>query len=160
MMTIGTCQIDVSDMLNCLLQESSAAPREKPCKTLKNNFRITTATGQCVGEVCAFLRFSQLGRKVVTQFQNPHNRKPYLFKGADESPVFQCRKVPSQLPDPNALSTCVCKKDECKGEERPPPRSCCNPEGGARKGQAKGTRKGARPCCGCTRKGHRSAGSE
>ncbi|OXU24259.1 hypothetical protein TSAR_006740 [Trichomalopsis sarcophagae] len=78
-MTIGTCQIEIRDMINCLLQESLLTS-QNPCKTLKNNFRISTATGQCVGEVCVFLRFSRLGRKVVTQFQNPHNKKPYLFK--------------------------------------------------------------------------------
>lgn len=65
------------------------------CRTLKDTFKITTATGQCVGKVTVFIRASCFGRKIVTQFQVPCNRKPYLFKGVDDGPVFQCKRITS-----------------------------------------------------------------
>lgn len=150
-MTIGTCQIEMRDMINCLLQESLSTS-QNPCKTLKNNFHISTATGQCVGEVCVFLRFSRLGRKVVTQFQNPHNKKPYLFKGADNSPVFQCRKVASTILEEDALKNCVCEKktNECKLEEKTP-RSCCDTDAVSgrqkKRSESKGKSSRKRACC-------------
>ncbi|XP_003427408.1 uncharacterized protein LOC100680161 [Nasonia vitripennis] len=157
-MTIGTCQIEIRDMINCLLQESLLTS-QNPCKTLKSNFRISTATGQCVGEVCVFLRFSRLGRKVVTQFQNPHNKKPYLFKGAENSPVFQCRKVASTILEEDALKNCVCeeKTDECKVEERTP-RSCCETDVSSRQKKrsvSKGKSSRKRPCCPASHKQRR-----
>ncbi|XP_011501523.1 PREDICTED: uncharacterized protein LOC105365126 [Ceratosolen solmsi marchali] len=122
-MTIGTNQIELRDIMNCLLEESSSKV-ENPCRTLKNNFRIKTATGQCVGEVGLYLRFTQLGRKVVTQFQNPHNKKLYLFSGANNSPIFQCRKVPSELLQSDVLEHCICEKPKC-GPKTPAVRNCC-----------------------------------
>ncbi|CAB0029366.1 unnamed protein product [Trichogramma brassicae] len=122
-MTIGQCQIDVRDIVNALMQEPSCkAERTSPCKAMKNNFRIQTPTGQCVGEVCAFVRMSRLGKKVVTQFQTPHNKKPYLFKGRDRSSVFQCRKVEENADD-------CCPKPKCPMEK--PSKSC----GGGQKSQ-------------------------
>jgi hypothetical protein len=122
-MTIGTNQIELRDIMNCLLAESTCVT-ENPCRTLKNNFRIATATGQCVGEVGLYLRFTRLGRKVVTQFQNPHNKKLYLFSGAKNSPIFQCRKVPSELLQDDVLEHCSCEKPKC-GPKDSAPRNCC-----------------------------------
>lgn len=143
-MTIGTCQIESRDMVNSLLEDCSP----NPCATLKNNFRIATATGQCCGEVTLFLRFSKLGKKVVTQFQNPSNNKPYLFKGVAQSPVFQCKQVPTICEDP--FSNCVCKKpsNECQTEEKP--KSCCQveqPKSCCKESTPKPKKKGKRPCC-------------
>ncbi|XP_023316689.1 microtubule-associated protein 10-like [Trichogramma pretiosum] len=124
-MTLGQCQIDVRDIVNDLMQESACkAERTSPCKAMKNNFRIQTPTGQCVGEVCAFVRMSRLGKKVVTQFQTPHNKKPYLFKGRDRSSVFQCRKVEENADD-------CCPKPKCPMEK--PSKSCGG--GGGQKSQ-------------------------
>jgi hypothetical protein len=62
---------------------------------MKNTVKITTATGQCVGEATVFIRASCFGGKIVTQFQIAHNRKPYLFKGTDDGPAFQCERITS-----------------------------------------------------------------
>ncbi|KAJ8668001.1 hypothetical protein QAD02_009664 [Eretmocerus hayati] len=149
-MTIGSCSIEARDMINALLDE---CPLEKPSKALKNNFRITTSTGQCVGDACVFVRLSRLGRKVVTQFQTPHNKKPYLFKGDINSPVFQCKKVPPNQTGEEALK-CICepKDDGCSVVESKPDKSCCgqsNSEPACRPKPSKrrSSGKGKRPCC-------------
>lgn len=69
----------------------------KTYKTIKNTIKITTATGQCVGEATIYIRASCFGRKIITQFQIPHNRKPYLFKSTEDGPAFQCEMITSAL---------------------------------------------------------------
>lgn len=96
------------------------------CKALKDTFKITTATGQCVGKVTVFIRVSCLGRKIVTQFQIPHNRKPYLFKGVDDSPVFQCKRITSASDRERMKCACPPKKTgDGSGEAA---RICCPDE--------------------------------
>ncbi|KMQ98088.1 microtubule-associated protein 10-like protein [Lasius niger] len=80
------------------------------CRTLKDTFKITTATGQCVGKVTVFIRASCFGRKIVTQFQVPCNRKPYLFKGVDDGPVFQCKRITSATDRERIKCACPPKK--------------------------------------------------
>ncbi|XP_023246367.1 uncharacterized protein LOC111643189 [Copidosoma floridanum] len=159
-MSIGCCQIEARDMLNCLLQECPKAdPSDdgKPYRTIKNKYRISTPTGQCVGDVGLFLRLSRLGRKVVTQFQNPHNRKPYLFKGSANSPVFQCRRIPSKLTDMPRLQGCSCEKPLQSKSEEKPAKTCCDPGPAKTSGcgpqrrlsssRKRKSRAGPRPCC-------------
>lgn len=67
----------------------------------------------------------------MTQFQIPHNQKPYLFKGAENSPVFQCKKIPSSMLEEKVLSPrCNCEEngneiEEPKGTEKRAPKICC-----------------------------------
>ncbi|XP_058800738.1 uncharacterized protein LOC131669689 [Phymastichus coffea] len=145
-MTIGSNRIECRDMLNALLEDCSP----NPCATLKNNFRITTATGQCCGEVTVFIRLSKLGRKVVTQFQNPNNKKPYLFKGIAESPVFQCKRVSSTCDE--SFATCSCEKPSTEREPEDKSKSCCGLEGkprsrGSGQEEPRARKKSRRPCC-------------
>jgi len=73
---------------------------------MKNAFKITTATGQHVGEVTVFIRASCFGKKIVTQFQLPRKDKgPYLFKSVDDGPVYQCKRVASAS---DRQIKCVC----------------------------------------------------
>ncbi|GAB1865006.1 hypothetical protein CAJAP_06085 [Camponotus japonicus] len=108
-MLIGTHQIQVRDLINSLLSQQ-IFQIGSACKTLKDTFKITTATGQCVGKVTVFIRASCFGRKIVTQFQIPHNRKPYLFKGVDDGPVFQCKRITSASDRERMKCTCPPKK--------------------------------------------------
>lgn len=80
--------------MNSLLK-MYVSEHSNPCKTMKNAFKITTATGQNVGEATVFIRASCFGKKIVTQFQLPRNRGPYLFKGIDDGPIYQCKRVTS-----------------------------------------------------------------
>ncbi|XP_033224195.1 uncharacterized protein LOC117177530 [Belonocnema kinseyi] len=125
-MLIGTHQIQAKNLINAVLSNRVFKSRASS-KTSKDTYKITTATGQAVGEVTVFLRVSCFGRKIVTQFQIPHNKKPFLFKGEENSPVIQCKKIPSQTEckDSN-LPKCMCKPENRgsfgAGEA---PRNCC-----------------------------------
>ncbi|XP_035733550.1 uncharacterized protein LOC118446700 [Vespa mandarinia] len=124
-MLIGTYQIQLRNLINDLLSQR-VFNNGNPCKSLKSTFRIATATGQCVGEVTLFIRVSCFGKKIITQFQIPHNKKPYLFKGTDDSPVFQCKKIPSKkcLPEFIRCNCTVKKNKDGSGEGK----SCCRPK--------------------------------
>ncbi|XP_012285952.1 uncharacterized protein LOC105702731 [Orussus abietinus] len=125
-MTIGSHQIQTKDLFNTLLQKRLEGAGN-PCKTMKDTFKITTATGQNVGEVTVFIRVSCFGKKIVTQFQIPHNKKPYLFKGAANSPVFQCKRIPSDI-GTKSVERCICKKEEAPGGGGEAAlRTCCPP---------------------------------
>ena len=125
-MLIGAHEIQIKDLINAVLGnrvfKSTASSR-----TSKGTYKITTATGQAVGEVTLFLRVSCFGKKIITQFQIPHNKKPFLFKGEKNSPVIQCKKVPSgiEFKDSN-VPKCICKSENQgtfgAGEA---PRTCC-----------------------------------
>ncbi|XP_029177380.1 microtubule-associated protein 10-like [Nylanderia fulva] len=93
-MLIGTHQIQIRDLINSLVSQRNFQ-NGSGCRILKDTFKITTATGQCVGKVTVFIRASCFGRKIVTQFQIPQDKEPYLFKGAEDSPVFQCKRITS-----------------------------------------------------------------
>ncbi|XP_015586035.1 uncharacterized protein LOC107263388 [Cephus cinctus] len=154
-MLIGTHQIETKDLFNVLLNrhifKSGNASR-----TMKETFRIKTATGQNVGEVTAFIRVSCFGKKIVTQFQIPHNKKPYLFKGVDNSPVFQCKKISSDAQIKTTIK-CPCLKESlaepgASGEASP--RTCCATQPKQSPGpppRSPGTYKppnySPRPCC-------------
>lgn len=100
--------------MNSLLS-MQVSQHSNPCRTMKNAFKITTATGQHVGEVTVFIRVSCFGKKIVTQFQLPHNRKPYLFKGID-GPVYQCKRVVSTLDKQQIKCVCSPKNGNGSGE--------------------------------------------
>lgn len=125
-MLIGTHQIQAKNLINAVLR-NRVFKSTASSKTSKETYKITTATGQAVGEVTVFLRVSCFGRKIVTQFQIPHNKKPFLFKGEENSPVIQCKKIPSQIEckDSN-VPKCICKPEHRgsvgAGEA---PRNCC-----------------------------------
>ncbi|XP_026673091.1 microtubule-associated protein 10-like [Ceratina calcarata] len=121
-MLVGCYQIEAKAIINAVLsQQVFKIPN--PCQTIKDTFKITTATGQCVGCVTVYIRASCFGKKIITQFQIPHNRKPYLFKGIDDSPVFQCKKIPSECYVPTPLK-CTCKK-KCIDGSGESGRTCC-----------------------------------
>ncbi|XP_014611947.1 PREDICTED: uncharacterized protein LOC106791088 [Polistes canadensis] len=121
-MLIGTHQIQLRNLINDLLSQR-IFKNGNPCRSLKSTFRITTATGQGVGEATVFIRVSCFGKKIVTQFQIPHNKKPYLFKGTKDSPVFQCKRIPSDifLPEPVRCNCPVKKSPDGSGEGK----TCC-----------------------------------
>ncbi|XP_076650215.1 uncharacterized protein LOC143357537 isoform X1 [Halictus rubicundus] len=122
-MTVGSHQIEAKSLMNAVLsQQVFKIPN--PCQTIKDTFKITTATGQCVGTVTVYVRASGFGRKIITQFQIPHNRKPYLFKGVDDSPVFQCKKIPSICHTPAPVK-CTCVKKCLDGSGESSGRTCC-----------------------------------
>ncbi|XP_031828395.2 uncharacterized protein LOC116425175 [Nomia melanderi] len=147
-MTIGCHQIEARALLNAVLsQQVFKVPN--PCQTIKDTFKITTATGQCVGTVTVYVRASCFGRKIVTQFQIPHNRKPYLFKGADDSPVFQCKKIPSACYTPAPVK-CTCAKKCLDGSGEATGRTCCPAPAAIAPPPPAGTPRpdwGPRPCC-------------
>lgn len=121
-MLIGSYQIEAKAIINAVLsQQVFKIPN--PCQTIKDTFKITTTTGQCVGSVTVYIRASCFGKKIITQFQIPHNRKPYLFKGANDSPVFQCKKIPSECYTPAPVK-CTCAK-KCDGSGETVGRTCC-----------------------------------
>ncbi|KAG8038078.1 hypothetical protein G9C98_006403 [Cotesia typhae] len=78
-MHIGAHQIEIKELMNGLIE---------------------TATGQVVGNVTVFIRASCFGKKLVTQFEIPHNRKPYLFKSLDDSNVFECERISTSAVSP------------------------------------------------------------
>ncbi|XP_063984309.1 uncharacterized protein LOC135166174 [Diachasmimorpha longicaudata] len=125
-MLIGSAIIDLKDLINSLLNEE-AFKSGNPCKSMKDTFKLSTATGQIVGDATVFIRTSCFGSKIITQFQMPHNKKPYLFKGTEGSPIFQCRKIPSNLPPP-AAPRCTCPPKSAKedGGGSRARRSCCS----------------------------------
>ncbi|XP_078043409.1 uncharacterized protein LOC144473428 isoform X2 [Augochlora pura] len=124
-MVIGSHRIEAKALMNAVLsQQVFKIPN--PCQTIKDTFKITTATGQCVGTVTVYARASGFGRKIITQFQIPHNRKPYLFKGVEDSPVFQCKKIPSVCYKPVPVKcTCTTKGLDGSGESSSSGRTCC-----------------------------------
>lgn len=151
-MLIGTHQIQVKDLFNALLNQH-VFESGNPSRTMRETFRITTATGQNVGEVTVFVRVSCFGKKIVTQFQIPHNKKPYLFKGADNSPVYQCKKLPSGfVHKQNTGPKCPCARDaqaNSKGAGEAP-RTCCptaTRPGFRSPFNYKAPDFGTRPCC-------------
>ncbi|XP_072745714.1 microtubule-associated protein 10 [Anoplolepis gracilipes] len=165
-MLIGTYQIQVRDLINSLLSQQ-IFQIDSACRTLKDTFKITTATGQCVGKVTVFIRVSCFGRKIVTQFQIPHNRKPYLFKGVDDGPIFQCKRITSAS-DRERIK-CVCPPKKIGDGSGEAARICCADE--RRKGRLKDIEKvKCSPCyrgmrdrsketvrkCGCVLKGERT----
>ncbi|KAL0102326.1 hypothetical protein PUN28_018692 [Cardiocondyla obscurior] len=95
-MLIGTHQIQLCNLINSLLN-MRISQSSNPCKTMKDAFKITTATGQHVGKITVFIRVSCFGKKIVTQFQLPENKEFYLFKGVDDSPTYLCKRVVSVL---------------------------------------------------------------
>ncbi|KZC08360.1 hypothetical protein WN55_09264 [Dufourea novaeangliae] len=122
-MAIGSYEIEAKALMNAVLsQQVFKIPN--PCQTIKDTFKISTATGQCVGTVTVYVRASGFGRKIITQFQIPHNRKPYLFKGVDDSPVFQCKKIPSTCYTPAPVK-CTCTKKCLDGSGEFTGRTCC-----------------------------------
>ncbi|XP_043286066.1 microtubule-associated protein 10-like [Venturia canescens] len=128
-MIIGSHQIEIKDLVNEMLNRH-VFKIGNPCKTLRDTFKLTTATGQRVGEVTVFIRMSCFGEKIVTQFQIPHNQKPYLFKGAENSPVFQCKRIPSTLEEEVASARCNCEEPgeearEIRSGERRAGKTCC-----------------------------------
>lgn len=79
-----------------------------------------------MGKVTVFIRVSCFGRKIVTQFQIPHDRKPYLFKGVDDGPVFQCKKITSASDRGRMKCACLPKRTgDGSGEAA---RICCPDE--------------------------------
>lgn len=108
-MLIGSHQIEAKDFINSILKKR-VFKSSAPSTNSKEVYKITTATGQAVGEVEVFMRISCYGKKIITQFQIPRNRKPFLFKGELDSPVIQCKKIPSDM----ELKTpkCICKTTE------------------------------------------------
>lgn len=122
-MLVGSHQIEAKAILNAVLSQH-VFKIANPCQTIKDTFTITTVTGQCVGHVTVYIRASCFGKKIITQFQIPHNRKPYLFKGADDSPVFQCKKIPSDCYTPAPLK-CTCVKKCIDGSGESAGRTCC-----------------------------------
>nr|XP_033328287.1 uncharacterized protein LOC117221435 isoform X1 [Megalopta genalis] len=152
-MVIGSHRIEARALMNAVLsQQVFKIPN--PCQTIKDTFKISTATGQCVGTVTVYARASGFGRKIITRFQIPHNRKPYLFKGAEDSPVFQCKKIPSVCYAPVPVKcTCATKgHHDGGGESSPSPsrRTCCPaPEPPCPPPPAKIPQpySGPRPCC-------------
>ncbi|XP_025995692.1 uncharacterized protein LOC113005025 [Solenopsis invicta] len=125
-----------------------ASQHSNPCKTMKNAFKITTATGQHVGEVTVFIRVSCFGRKIVTQFQLPHNRQPYLFKGVDEGPVYQCKRVASATDKWPIKCVCSSKNGNGSGEAARMRRYSVSADEHQRKKQLKDIKKDkCSPCC-------------
>ncbi|XP_011300213.1 uncharacterized protein [Fopius arisanus] len=128
-MLIGSATIEIKDLMNSLLNKQ-VFKSGNPCKSMKDTFKISTATGQLVGDATIFIRTSCYGPRIVTQFQVPHNKRPYLFKGAAQSPIFQCKKIPSKH-SPPASPRCSCsprtKPEDESGES--PRRSCCSSPG-------------------------------
>nr|XP_034172125.1 uncharacterized protein LOC117600606 [Osmia lignaria] len=122
-MLVGCHQIEAKALINAVLSQK-VFKIANPCQTIKDTFKITTATGQCVGAVTVYIRVSCFGNKIITQFQVPHNRKPYLFKGADDSPVFQCKKIPSSCDTPAPVK-CTCTKKCIDGSGESAGRTCC-----------------------------------
>ncbi|XP_077270548.1 uncharacterized protein LOC143901827 [Temnothorax americanus] len=114
-MLIGTHQIQLHDLMNSLLS-MHVSQRSNPYKTMKNAFKITTATGQHVGEVAVFIRASCFGKKIVTQFQLPHNKEPYLFKGVNDNPVYLCKRVASATDRRQIKCVCSPKNGDGSGE--------------------------------------------
>ncbi|XP_015184046.1 PREDICTED: uncharacterized protein LOC107070397 [Polistes dominula] len=143
-MLIGTHQIQLRNLINDLLSQR-IFKNGNPCRSLKSTFRITTATGQGVGEATIFIRVSCFGKKIVTQFQIPHNKKPYLFKGSEDSPVFQCKRIPSNifLPEPVRCNCPVKKSPDGSGEGQ----ICC-PE--TKSDMDKRKQAHCEPCCLCS----------
>lgn len=144
-MLIGTHQIQVRDLINTLLSQQ-IFQIDSACRTLKDTFKITTATGQCVGKVTVFIRASCFGRKIVTQFQIPHNRKPYLFKGADDSPVFQCKRITSA--SDRERMKCACPPTKKIGDGSGEAAKICCPDERRRKKRLEDIeRVKCSPCC-------------
>ncbi|XP_018309889.1 uncharacterized protein [Mycetomoellerius zeteki] len=114
-MLIGTHQIQLRGLMNSLLT-MYISQHSNPCRTMKNAFKITTATGQHVGEVTVFIRASCFGKKIVTQFQLPRNKEPYLFKSVDDSPVYQCKRVVSASGRQQIQCVCCPKSGDGSGE--------------------------------------------
>ncbi|KYM97917.1 PREDICTED: uncharacterized protein LOC108778053 [Cyphomyrmex costatus] len=114
-MLIGTHQIQLHRLMNSLLS-MYLSQHSNPCRTMKNAFKITTATGQRVGEVTVFIRASCFGKKIVTQFQLPRNKEPYLFKGVDDSPVYQCKRIVSASDRQQIQCVCSPKYGDGSGE--------------------------------------------
>lgn len=112
---VGTHQIQLHDLMNSLLS-MHISQHSNPYKTMKNTFKINTATGQHVGEVTVFIRVSCFGKKIVTQFQLPHNKESYLFKGVNDSPVYLCKRVTSALSRRQMKCMCSPKNDDGSGE--------------------------------------------
>ncbi|XP_076241806.1 uncharacterized protein LOC143183901 [Calliopsis andreniformis] len=146
-MLVGSYQIEAKALMNAVLSQQ-VFKIANPCQTIKDTFKITTVTGQCVGSVTVYIRASCFGKKIITQFQIPHNRKPYLFKGADDSPVFQCKKIPSECYTPAPLK-CTCPRSVNDGSGEGTGRTCCKTplvQAGPPPPDCK-TDFGPRPCC-------------
>ncbi|XP_011645978.1 uncharacterized protein LOC105432735 [Pogonomyrmex barbatus] len=148
---IGTHRIQLHGFMNSLLGMQNSQD-SKPCKTMKNAFKITTATGQYVGEVTVFIRVSCFGKKIVTQFQLPHNKKPYLFKGVDDGPVYQCKRVTSALHTRQINCVCPGKKvGDGSGEAIARRTRCCVSADERRRQLGDIKRDKCPPCCRGTR---------
>lgn len=108
-MKTGTCQIQICDLINSLLSQQIFQIGDT-CRTMKDTFQITTATGQCVGAITLFIRVSCFGKKIVTQFQMPRNKQTYLFKGIEDGPLFQCKRITSVTSIEEKKSTSLVKR--------------------------------------------------
>lgn len=147
---VGTHQIQLHSLMNSLLSMQVSQHSKAPCRTMKNAFKITTATGQHVGEVTVFIRVSCFGKKIVTQFQLPHNKKPYLFKGVNNGPVYQCKRVTSAL-DRQQIK-CVCSPKNGNGSGEAARTYSASADERRRKRQLEDIRKDkCPPCCRGTR---------
>ncbi|XP_014483368.1 PREDICTED: microtubule-associated protein 10-like [Dinoponera quadriceps] len=122
-MLIGSHQLQACSLMNSLLSRRDQKTGDDS-ETMKNTFKIATTTGQCVGEVTVFIRASYFGEKIVTQFQSPDDDKPYLFKGVDDGPVFQCKRITSASDRRRVECVCTTKKtSDGSGEAA---RVCCS----------------------------------
>lgn len=144
---LGSHHIQACDLINSLLSEH-LFKTGATSRTIKNAFRITTATGQHVGEVTVFIRVSCFGKKIVTQFQIPDNEKPYLFKGVDESPVFQCKTITSASEERQRVK-CVCPTKKSSDGSGEAARMCCPPAQSERRrrDQREDAKAKCPPCC-------------
>ncbi|KAK0093531.1 hypothetical protein PV326_013341 [Microctonus aethiopoides] len=91
-MLIGSHQIEMKDIINLLLKDF-IFKGGNPSRKIKNTFKIKTTSGQPVGSVTVYLRASCFGKKIVTHFHILDCKKPFLFKGANNGPTFQCQKI-------------------------------------------------------------------
>ncbi|EFN88830.1 uncharacterized protein LOC105189711 [Harpegnathos saltator] len=146
-MLIGSHQIQACGLINSLLSQQVFKTGDSS-RTIKDTFKITTATGQCVGEVTVFIRASCFGRKIVTQFQIPDDEKPYLFKGVDDGPVFQCRRITS-VADRQSQVKCVCPARKTSDGSGEAARTCCPAVVGEhrRKDRREDPKVKCPPCC-------------
>ncbi|KAK0180802.1 hypothetical protein PV327_003147 [Microctonus hyperodae] len=103
-MLIGSHQIEIKDIINLLIKDFIFMGGN-PSRKIKNTFKIKTTSGQPVGSVTLYLRASCFGKNIVTHFHILDNKKPFLFKGANNGPTFQCQKIVNNKGDSIAKIT-------------------------------------------------------
>lgn len=139
----GSHQIEIHKLINSLMCWQ-IFKTGRNCSDVKDTYKITTPTGQCVGEATVYLRASCLGTKIVTQFQIPEDKRPYLFKGADEGPIFQCKRISDRK-----RVECVCSAEKIDDGSGEAARSCCPTVSMAdkRRGRREIEKDKCPPCC-------------